>query len=103
MPERFQRSNKSQKTFHSSKEIQCNICNKIVPSKFDYVQHQAIHKQEKKFCNICNKAFETTATFNLHIKWNHEMNKFQCDKCEKDFTSQRLLKEHVTPCCGDHS
>ena len=84
---------------HSSKEHPCDICNEILPSKFDFNQHnEKKHVNEKK-CQICGKMFSSNKNvagfLKRHIKTVHDLERFRCDQCTKTFDLEENLKTHV--------
>ncbi|KAK9869614.1 hypothetical protein WA026_003360 [Henosepilachna vigintioctopunctata] len=85
----------------SSDEV-CDICFK----PFHRADHLAKHKAskhgigekimgEKKFeCDVCQKSFTTEKYRDVHVKGHMGMKKFPCKVCEKTFISKSHLNEH---------
>lgn len=46
-------------------------------------------------CEKCDKHFELKQEYELHMRVVHELQKFTCNICNKDFTNQSNLKIHV--------
>lgn len=47
-------------------------------------------------CERCDKHFELKQEYELHMRVVHELQKFTCNICNKDFTDQSNLKMHLT-------
>ncbi|KAJ0177593.1 hypothetical protein K1T71_006466 [Dendrolimus kikuchii] len=80
--------------------ILCHICQLILPNKKDYDSHYLNHNIDPKnivyTCVVCNKQFIGYAIFrghcyNLHVT----KNKFKCTQCEKCFSKQSILLNHI--------
>lgn len=46
-------------------------------------------------CEKCDKHFELKQEYELHMRVVHELQKFTCNVCNKDFTNQSNLKMHM--------
>lgn len=46
-------------------------------------------------CEKCNKQFESKEEFELHMRVEHEQQKFTCNICDKSFINQSDLKMHM--------
>jgi len=82
---------------HSEKQFTCDHfnCNYVGKTKYDLKQHQATH--EKKFeCNICEKLFSSKSKLRNHILINHEdPDRFKCHVCDKRLNSRLRLRSHL--------
>ena len=82
---------------HDKSEEQCNICGKMLNSKYLRKHILFNHENNKSSkCDICEKEFTIREMLNNHLL-SHSMNSksFKCDCCEKDLTTKRALREHI--------
>ncbi|XP_026325727.1 zinc finger protein 836-like [Hyposmocoma kahamanoa] len=88
-------SNRSKTKKISSKQYNCELCDKQFRKKHSFNEHQFIHTGEKPFaCNICNTCYSRRGSLNRHMK-THRYNQFKCDICNKDYSTERALKRHL--------
>ena len=109
---------KSHEDNHKTNNVYCSFCDEIFVEKEDYENHQKIHSQSKTYkCNMCDITCNTNNDLLLHIKIhntsqvedNHEKQKFNCSKCDKEYTDMSKLRRHdwrshrSIPCniCGE--
>ena len=77
------------------KDLQIDL-SKTIP---DFNQNHPTTKSKEKNrnfnCDICEKAFTTKFWMNSHVKNVHQDMKFNCDQCDKEFSSTAYLKRHI--------
>lgn len=71
----------------------CNICHKNFPQDSDLINHmQTLHNLYKcEFCNYCTKQKQHLKRHKLNI----HSNSVKCNHCNKKFSSNELLSEHI--------
>ena len=80
------------------KPWQCELCNKILCSKYTLKLHmETIHEKKTKFqCHICNRCFAHKASMQYHIDSFHKKLKpHKCKTCNKCFTKEFTLMRHI--------
>jgi uncharacterized Zn-finger protein len=98
-------ANKKQLKCHQP--AKCQICNKVLSSKYELKRHaEAFHENKKKFsCDQCPKAFYRKSELTRHITYCHTFandgptnsnRPFKCDfeGCGKFFKTKRDLNRH---------
>ncbi|XP_061172474.1 histone H4 transcription factor-like [Saccostrea echinata] len=85
-------------------------CDAVSKSKYKLREHLRSHTQEKIVaCPICGGLFSSRTKFLDHLKRQEETDHqcYQCSHCDKRYTTERLLRDHVRhhvnqykcPCC----
>ena len=98
------------KESHGSTEkskFPCQVCGYKFSSKFNRKVHMneqhgitqfddcVISKEAKTFsCSICNMVFQRKSNLKAHELTHTNQEKFICDECGKQFTSQTILNRH---------
>ena len=93
------------------KPFNCVKCEKVYSSKSAVKKHEMKHdledgtlsleefnnkyEQLKRTCEECGKYFYNQSHLASHVKSHQGIKDFQCDNCERGFTSRQSLKEHV--------
>ncbi|XP_015834118.1 gastrula zinc finger protein XlCGF26.1 isoform X4 [Tribolium castaneum] len=79
----------------------CPECKKVFASRSSFRKHCLIHKGIRHKCEECKKTFSDPSSLRVHKK-THEENfvapKFSCDKCDKVYTVEYNLKNHIASC-----
>ncbi|KAG4080288.1 hypothetical protein HA402_010780 [Bradysia odoriphaga] len=89
-----------------SNAYQCDVCEKIMKIRSNFIVHMKRHAGTKTFqCNQCTKRFVTSIDLRVHMDI-HDVDKLHlCNVCNKPFSSKRYLKQHLeihlgkTFCC----
>jgi len=82
----------------SSTSYPCNICGRVCTSKSQHKKHIALHNVPALPCPVCGKMFHTKDYVLRHVKVSHtadDQKKYQCDVCNKGFTSTSNLEGHM--------
>eukprot|EP00092_Neocalanus_flemingeri_P034076 GFUD01037057.1.p1 GENE.GFUD01037057.1~~GFUD01037057.1.p1 ORF type:complete len:398 (-),score=56.85 GFUD01037057.1:218-1411(-) len=85
-------------------EYFCETCGKIFTTKYTKTSHMRTHEspQQQLICQICSKSFRNKLRLNGHMNTTHADNKdevkYQCDQCEKGFTTMQNFKRHLPTC-----
>ena len=69
---------------------ECGDCGQT----FNKICHLNEHSMYETKCDICEQSFCTKKKMLAHKKVNHAAEKFQCKKCEKEFSKKWLLMRH---------
>ena len=75
-------------------KLTCHICLRKFKDKYTLSDHIQIHNEDNpNYCNVCQKGFSTKFNFDIHNLKIHEAkdDEFNCDQCEKTFTSPEWL------------
>ena len=80
----------------------CQICSETFKTKEQLSRHKLTHPElEVPFtCKYCSKPFGSVGLMNVHINTIHKAKQFQCDQCQKMFTSASSVIKHKS---GVHS
>jgi len=96
----------------------CTVCDKRFKHRHRLNQHKRTHTGEKPFvCRMCNKGFTLKEQLNVHMvrHTGAEGSSYSCSQCEKRFSSQSSLRQHMNihrskykckecgKCCGTSS
>lgn len=100
---------KSQKNGRGSKrnsqpkeKIPCEICGKMLGSKFSLKQHQAIHSDARQFqCKYCPKSFKQKHGLRTHERVHTGEKPYSCKFCEKKFADPSTYATHTRTHTGD--
>jgi hypothetical protein len=79
--------------FDSKKDLEGHMIkdhNKSEPNK----RSKTCDKNTKHNCSICNLNFKFISNLNNHLKAAHD-NPVKCQECDRPFSSERSLKDHV--------
>ena len=80
------------RTEHTSDKLKCRFCDFVASSVDCRTLHEkGVHLNLK--CRICRKLFESGEEKENHICSQPEP--FQCDECEKNYTTKGALKFHI--------
>ena len=89
-------------TCHAVKKcFVCRNCGKELSSKASLQRHEETHKGPKEVkehdCPVCKISFQKEGTLYQHLEM-HKDDLFNCDKCQRIFTSQDVFNEHAKKC-----
>ncbi|KAJ2940176.1 hypothetical protein O0L34_g11740 [Tuta absoluta] len=78
----------------------CMKCKKVFQRKDTYKSHRAFHNPSlsRYKCSICAERFNYKSTLNKHYRKQHVPivdKAFNCDKCDRQFKANWMLKEHI--------
>ena len=82
------------------KDLKCEICNKDFKKKKGLIDHiDRIHKHDiskvNQFdCNYCDKYYTTRGNLDRHVDAVHFGKSFICDICDKSYVESAQLKNH---------
>uniref|UniRef100_A0A336M4T9 CSON009851 protein n=1 Tax=Culicoides sonorensis TaxID=179676 RepID=A0A336M4T9_CULSO len=84
--------NHIEKDFGKKGEFTCHLCERRYLTEFRLKKHLGIHRLKEKACPICGKL---TRNLTSHLPKHEEpAERFQCDKCEKNYKSEKHLISH---------
>ena len=74
----------------------CQICAETFKTREQLSSHRLTHPElEVPFtCKHCSKPFGDLGRMNAHINTTHEAKRFQCDQCQKTFTTANSVLTH---------
>eukprot|EP00092_Neocalanus_flemingeri_P023006 GFUD01024938.1.p1 GENE.GFUD01024938.1~~GFUD01024938.1.p1 ORF type:complete len:481 (-),score=71.76 GFUD01024938.1:85-1527(-) len=86
-------------------EYSCDMCGKMFTTRHTKKQHMLTHESSLNLiCHICSKSFVNKLRLYKHLNTTHADNKdkvnYQCDQCEKGFTTIQKFKRHITSHTG---
>lgn len=80
---------------HREKDYKCSICDKILTSEKFLKNHEQQHIDENKFvCDICDCRFGLESSLKRH-QITHKEKQHMCKFCNKFFTTERFLENHL--------
>lgn len=80
------------------KAIQCEKCKKIFNKITNFKLHITEHPEcyvKQYFCTVCHDAFSSIHDLRLHLELHTKDTLFQCNHCNKPFTTAQYLKFHI--------
>ncbi|KAK4321845.1 hypothetical protein Pmani_007382 [Petrolisthes manimaculis] len=82
---------------HKSPALPCKMCGKVFKLPKDLAAHMATHSRERRYkCNICNKELTTVRNLKNHItSFHHKQRTFVCQICNKSFSKSSSLQVHM--------
>uniref|UniRef100_A0AAG5DI80 Protein krueppel n=1 Tax=Anopheles atroparvus TaxID=41427 RepID=A0AAG5DI80_ANOAO len=76
-------------------EVTCTICSKICSSRQMFRKHLRVHSTEQPYaCRLCPKRFKTSTGRKVH-ELTHTGIRYACSFCEKSYSYQSLLNNHI--------
>lgn len=85
--------NHIEKDFAKKGDYACHLCERKYLTDFRLKQHLGIHRLKEKACPFCGKL---TRHLTSHLlKHEEPAERFQCDKCEKNYKSEKHLQLHA--------
>lgn len=77
-----------------SKSFQCSFCDKMFPSRRDWVDHVNKHTGGRPYeCYLCHKAYYSLKSLKSHLR-QHNDRPHKCLGCEKSFIKRCTLVQH---------
>ena len=89
------------KIFHKVRDIPCEVegCAVMFKKKSDMRNHVAVvHNDRREVCVQCGKSFKD---LKYHVKSVHEHVSYDCDLCQKKYTTKQALNYHLRTQHGD--
>lgn len=85
--------NHIEKDFAKKGPYECNLCERRYLTPLRLKQHLQIHRLKEKACPVCGLL---TRHLTSHLlKHEEPAERFQCDKCEKNYKSEKHLLLHA--------
>ncbi|XP_044743327.1 zinc finger protein 652-B-like [Chrysoperla carnea] len=86
-------------THGDRKQYTCEGCSKIFMYKDSLRRHvKRVHENQppeyKCLCNICGRKFHTSSNLHRHFLTHTKDRPYACDKCDKTYRTQFMLKMH---------
>ena len=85
-------------TVHNSiRKWACDLCQKAYSSKAQLVVHiESVHEKKRYECKICNQLYTSKGGLSVHVKIMHsKRRRFSCANCDRTYASADLLKRHL--------
>jgi len=81
---------------HSTEVLKCDLCDYSANSKVKIMDHRKRHFREISKCPECGKMVKSLKRhFRRMCGRKEEVEKHQCDRCEKSFTFKAGLTRHI--------
>ena len=74
--------------------LKCKLCNYQGPRHLLRRRINNTHQVMKFECQKCEEQFSTKSNLGRHIKGTHEFQRFPCDVCNKDFSTKEKMNNH---------
>ncbi|EDS41441.1 conserved hypothetical protein [Culex quinquefasciatus] len=86
-----------EKPSRDPKTFQCTLCGKIYKSSKNLKEHETSHFPDRMNhkCHICSQEFARRNYYLVHLKMHQTENQFKCNECDKTFSLDKLLQEHI--------
>ena len=77
-------------------QLKCDECEYFCGQKFEMKEHK---NDKLKIClvkkrDLCNNTFPENCDLERNIRNHHEVETFECEKCDKNFVHEWRLKKH---------
>ena len=79
-------------------EVECDQCLKVYTNERQLSQHMTNYHEiddERHICEICSEDFGNSFQYKKHKKSKHIEFKYQCNKCNSQFTQKYSLTKHM--------
>ncbi|KAK7077322.1 hypothetical protein SK128_019755 [Halocaridina rubra] len=78
-----------------NQHVQCEVCGKMVSSKYIGVHHKKMHSQSRNYaCNMCDMKFFDCQSLKVHFTEEHVDNEYECETCQLKFKKYHQLRQH---------
>ncbi|KAL1378953.1 hypothetical protein pipiens_003878 [Culex pipiens pipiens] len=79
------------------KSFQCPWCGRIFKESRNLREHETSHFPDRKNhkCPICSQEFARRNYYLRHMKMHQTENQFKCNECDKAFSFEKQLQEHI--------
>lgn len=89
-------SNEDRKTESNDHLYPCNICNKVLHTKYTFNRHLKIHSDDVHLqCKVCAKRFSRATDVKRHMTLHTGLKPYKCKVCDASFTQSGTLAQHV--------
>ncbi len=82
---------------HRDPEVKCHFCIYCAMSRA-CMHHVCIHTKGDRY-TLCKKSFPTVKALNWHLLLHKDRTQFECDSCDREFSTASSLPLHV---CSKH-
>lgn len=91
----YSKLNEHKKT-HGKERYQCPTCFRWFQKRYHMKNHEKIHKGLKSYeCDLCQKRYTSQTNLDRHIRvTHHNEKKHHCDLCGKSFSQLAILRQH---------
>merc|ERR1712130_166692 len=76
------------------KPFKCEECGKAFAQRALLTRHRRIHAGQKYECDICDKSFSSPSGLSYHLQAHSDERLFKCEDCGKRFNSKQVLTRH---------
>ena len=93
-----QSRNQHQRTHNDGEGIICQTCNQKFTQQQALLRHLRVHDKQKPYqCTVpgCGKYFTQSSNLTRHKKFHEGIKPFKCQECDKRFSSNGNLKQHL--------
>ena len=86
-----------QHTYHQYDQVNCDICQKVFPSKHNLKLHKLSHRSLEErtlHCDSCDATFITASGLRVHCNVHHgrKVNaKYECETCNLSFKTHGAM------------
>merc|ERR1712098_340830 len=85
-----------EKHLNKTKDVECDVCNKMFHSEIEMKMHKRkLHVPKKFLCTQCDYTARFESILQKHMLLHTTEKPFSCDRCTLKFKDARNLKVHV--------
>lgn len=81
---------------HGKERYQCPTCSRWFQKRYHMKNHEKIHQGLKSYeCQLCQKRYTSQTNLDRHVRvTHHNEKKHMCQECGKSFSQLAILRQH---------